>query len=476
MNLPSCKVCILANNSLAGPVLAQDTLPVNLTWLDLSDNQLSGSLPSALPPHVTVLDVSGNKLSGRLPSKWCALDNLAQVTLGNNMFTGKLPAAWSEWGKHSKNSLQLSVVNTSLSGQVPQQWVEQFCLSTFQSTETTVQNLSVQTLLFSDSLTTQLGTDFVQPAQQASINVTLGNKLYTFDYNSPDSICGIPNAERNLGLLWGTFAALLVLVLVGVHLWLRRKQSGASNGLFSKLGKVTAWLHNDKLHVPKQVASRLQYLLFDVVYFVYSQVTDIITIHQVFASRQLRYAYTLLGFLLLPYIFMLLLVAKANIRVCRSGMKDLSQLQTILVCVVGVLLSPVMLLVLEIGLILHGLGVPVPQWLRSADVSVYSVQRLQTYSESCLNALPQTILQSRLYLLGNDPNGTHVYIDTMLFLVSASASMASVLKTVAVFRVERHMYGCSFVEYCTKLFAFQSLEQYAQLVQQHPVTHVLVNP
>ena len=460
-NLPACKFLYCRNNDLGGLFPAPDALPANLTLLDVSSNRFSGSLPSAVPFNLTVLNLDGNNLSGTLPSSWRVARKLVALALGNNLFSGTLPPGWSEWGKQSRNSLHLSVVNTRLSGKIPRQWVQQFCLSVVRIPELQVLgralNITVKVGSLGDFNQT-VGLDVLLPSEAASINVTLGNKLYSFDYNSPDSICGIPHAVRNLGLLWGTFAALLVLAAICVQLWLRRKPCSASTGLFSKLGKVTRYLHHDKLHIPKQIATRLQFLVLDVVYFLYSQVTDVVTIHQVFGSGQLRYAYLLLAFLLFPFVCMLLPVAKVTTRMCASKFTVRTPMHTVFLYVAGMLLSPVMLLVLEFELILCGIGVPVPKWLQLADVDMYSVHRLQTYAESCLNAFPQALLQSKLYLMGNDPNGVHVYIDTTLFVFSMVGSMASILKTALVFSVERHTYTCGLVRYFSKLYTFSSLE------------------
>lgn len=73
-----------------------------------------------------------------------------------------------------------------------------------------------------------LGPVLELPAQHASINVSLSNKVYTFDYNNPSSICSIRNAARNEGLVWGIFAAVLVLTLANIKVWHKCKQGSGS--------------------------------------------------------------------------------------------------------------------------------------------------------------------------------------------------------------------------------------------------------
>ena len=47
-----------------------------------------------------------------------------------------------------------------------------------------------------------------------------------------------------------------------------------------------------------------------------------VTIHQVFQSGQLRYAYTLLAILLVPFAFMFLLVVRVTIKICQESTRS----------------------------------------------------------------------------------------------------------------------------------------------------------
>ena len=90
----------------------------NLTWLDLSGNDLMGSL---LPAFVTalssleVLSLENNQFSGALPAALSVASSLSYVTFYNNEFTGSLPP---EWAALSNLGL-LQVSNCSLSGTLP---------------------------------------------------------------------------------------------------------------------------------------------------------------------------------------------------------------------------------------------------------------------------------------------------------------------------------------------------------------------
>ena len=121
-----------------------------------------------------------------------------------------------------------------------------------------------------------------------------------------------------------------------------------------------------------------------------------------------------------------------------------------------------MFVLLEVGMVFHGLGVAVPPWadFASVDVDVFSFYRLQSLLESVLNAFLQSIIQSRLYIEGNNPSGIHVYIDTTLFLFSVMGSFASMLKSFAVAMIEPYHNSCSFSTYCARLVKFQHVKEY----------------
>ena len=144
-----------------------------------------------------------------------------------------------------------------------------------------------------------------------------------------------------------------------------------------------------------------------------------------------------------------------------------SWVQKAAVLSIALLLSPVMFLLLDFGMIFHGIGIPLPTWLSfsSIGIDVYSFYRLQAFLESALNALPQSVVQSRLYIEGNDPGGIHVYIDTTLFLFSIIGSFSSILKSVAVIIIEPCQNSCSSVAYCRKLVQFEPVKEYDVFAQ-----------
>ena len=334
---------------------------------------------------------------------------------------------------------------------MPRQWVNQFCLAIIESSDARVLfepsnirppdgiSLGGSALPLSP---VSFGPLIQLPAQHASINVTLANKAYSFDYNNPDSVCGIANASRNAALLWGIFLALLVITLLGIVLWLTCKP-GPQGGLFSTI------VMHDKLSLARRVIGRVWFFVSDVFWTYYSQVTDAVTIHQVFSSSRLDYARALLAILLLPFAIMFILVATVSLKRCQE--KVGGGMRWAAATLMGLLLAPVLFVGLEFLLIFHGIGVPLPAWWGALGIDLVAFYRMQSVAEAFSNALPQAIVQTKLYLKGNDPNGTHVYIDTSLFLVSMIGSLFSILKTVAFMTIELYQYGYTLLGYSTKV-------------------------
>ena len=103
------------------------------------------------------------------------------------------------------------MLNTRVHGSMLRQWVQQFCLDIVKSSDARVlfKPVDVATVNIRGVLSPlTLGPLIQLPRQHASINVTLASSNYSFDYNNPDSVCGIVHAARNAALLWGIIATL----------------------------------------------------------------------------------------------------------------------------------------------------------------------------------------------------------------------------------------------------------------------------
>jgi Leucine-rich repeat (LRR) protein len=84
----------LANNSLAGSLNLLWQKQSNLEMIDISMNRFVGQLPSNISfvfPNLTVLNASYNIIFGHLPPSLCNIRNLQIVDLSNNKLTGEVP-------------------------------------------------------------------------------------------------------------------------------------------------------------------------------------------------------------------------------------------------------------------------------------------------------------------------------------------------------------------------------------------------
>ncbi len=88
-----------------------------ITGLYLNDNNLSGELPAELETlsDLRVLDLSGNQLTGSIPSEWAdGLDVLLRLNLSDNELSGAIPAGL---GNHHLDTLNISY--NQLDGEIP---------------------------------------------------------------------------------------------------------------------------------------------------------------------------------------------------------------------------------------------------------------------------------------------------------------------------------------------------------------------
>ncbi|CAL5092651.1 unnamed protein product [Urochloa decumbens] len=84
----------LANNSLVGSVNLMWQYQSNLQMVNISKNRFVGQLPtniSSVFPNLTVLDASYNSISRYLQPSLCNISRLAYMDLSNNKLTGEVP-------------------------------------------------------------------------------------------------------------------------------------------------------------------------------------------------------------------------------------------------------------------------------------------------------------------------------------------------------------------------------------------------
>ncbi|RDX66876.1 LRR receptor-like serine/threonine-protein kinase GSO1, partial [Mucuna pruriens] len=114
-NLTRLQYLNLSNNLISGVLPNLSSKAYDLPQFDLSSNQLYGPLP-AFPPSTNLLILSRNKLSGSVSSLYSTLNGyLAYLDLSHNQLSGTLPNCWMQ----AKNLLMLNLANNNFSGEIP---------------------------------------------------------------------------------------------------------------------------------------------------------------------------------------------------------------------------------------------------------------------------------------------------------------------------------------------------------------------
>ncbi|XP_061346769.1 probable LRR receptor-like serine/threonine-protein kinase At1g06840 isoform X2 [Gastrolobium bilobum] len=109
----------LRNCNLQGPIPDLSRIP-DLGYLDLSFNQLNESILSKkLSENITTIDLSNNKLTGTIPSYFSGLPHLQKLSLANNSLSGNIPSNIWQNKTNATEMLLLDMQNnqlTSISG------------------------------------------------------------------------------------------------------------------------------------------------------------------------------------------------------------------------------------------------------------------------------------------------------------------------------------------------------------------------
>ncbi|KAM1226460.1 hypothetical protein ACFX13_005921 [Malus domestica] len=105
----------LRNCNLQGPIPDLSRIP-NLGYVDLSLNQLNGSLPlRKLSDQITTINLSNNTLTGRIPGNFSNLPNLQRLSIANNSLSGSIPAAlWQNRKLNATEKLIVELQNNDL--------------------------------------------------------------------------------------------------------------------------------------------------------------------------------------------------------------------------------------------------------------------------------------------------------------------------------------------------------------------------
>ncbi|KAL1202066.1 putative LRR receptor-like serine/threonine-protein kinase [Cardamine amara subsp. amara] len=99
----------LRNCSLQGPMPDLSSIP-DLGYLDLSGNQLNGSIPTGkLSDNITTIDLSNNSFTGTIPTNFSGLPRLQKLSLANNDLNGSIPSRI--WQERELNSTETIIVD-----------------------------------------------------------------------------------------------------------------------------------------------------------------------------------------------------------------------------------------------------------------------------------------------------------------------------------------------------------------------------
>ncbi|KAJ3328274.1 hypothetical protein HDU76_010260 [Blyttiomyces sp. JEL0837] len=116
-NLAALTSLSLGSNNISGEIPVEIAHLKNLEILDLGSNNISGQIPPVIGTlkNLANLDLSGNNINGSIPSSLGNLRNLTALNLGSNMLGGTIPTSLGNLQKLT--TLVLSV--NQFSGPLP---------------------------------------------------------------------------------------------------------------------------------------------------------------------------------------------------------------------------------------------------------------------------------------------------------------------------------------------------------------------
>ena len=112
----------LSDNNLSGEIPSEIADLVSLQELNLHKNKIAGTIPAAIEnlKELRVLDLSFNQLTGVIPSAIGEMTNLKDLELYMNRISGQLPISIGKL----QNIETLALFNNDLEGQIPNELFE----------------------------------------------------------------------------------------------------------------------------------------------------------------------------------------------------------------------------------------------------------------------------------------------------------------------------------------------------------------
>ncbi|KAJ4844508.1 Protein STRUBBELIG-REPTOR FAMILY 5 [Turnera subulata] len=105
----------LSGYGLSGSLGYQLSNLKSVTTFDMSKNNLQNDVPYQLPPNLDYLDLSNNQFSGTIPYSISQMKGITYVNLAHNQLNGQL----TDMFQNLKKLKQLDVSNNKLSGELP---------------------------------------------------------------------------------------------------------------------------------------------------------------------------------------------------------------------------------------------------------------------------------------------------------------------------------------------------------------------
>lgn len=115
-NLPGLNNLTISSTGIGG-LLPKNTWPPGVKYIDVSNNQIRGTIPSQMRnlAQLKHLDLSQNQLKGVIPNIFDSLNGLQYVDLSNNQLSGSIPGSIAQL----YNCSHLDLRNNFLNGSIP---------------------------------------------------------------------------------------------------------------------------------------------------------------------------------------------------------------------------------------------------------------------------------------------------------------------------------------------------------------------
>ncbi|KAL0694824.1 hypothetical protein Bca4012_062004 [Brassica carinata] len=181
----------LSDNKLSGHIFPEPTNLTSLWVLTLDDNQFEGKIGEGLPSRLAVLDLSNNYLTGVIPSWFGNFSSLSTLLMSNNLLEGPMPV--------SLFNMTISLLDLSanrLSGYIPPRLNSYSRLLFLQDNNLSgsIPDALLETVTILDLRNNRLSGNIPEFVNTQDMNILLlrGNKLTG---HIPVQLCGLSTIQ-----------------------------------------------------------------------------------------------------------------------------------------------------------------------------------------------------------------------------------------------------------------------------------------